>query len=203
MASRPVPAASVQPPGAQPVDLSALPARDRILHAAHDLFYAEGIRATGVDRVIAESGVAKLTFYRHFPSKNDLILAFLGFRNERWIAWFSDALRRHGGSLKAMVPSLREWFDAGSYRGFAFINAVSELGTNMPEAVEISRSHKRDMEVLIANLLPASRRRGADAKAIAVAVDGAIIRAQMDRGPDAALKALAELLKGFAPRAAA
>jgi AcrR family transcriptional regulator len=52
-------------------------ARERILFAAHELFYREGIRATGIDRVIAESGVAKLSFYRHYPSKNDLVLAFL------------------------------------------------------------------------------------------------------------------------------
>ena len=48
-------------------------ARDRILHTAHDLFYREGIRATGIDRIIATAGVTKVTFYRHFPSKNDLI----------------------------------------------------------------------------------------------------------------------------------
>jgi len=50
-----------------------LPARERILLTAHELFYRDGIRATGIDRVIAESGVTKVTFYRHFPSKNDLI----------------------------------------------------------------------------------------------------------------------------------
>ena len=61
-------------------------ARDRILRTAHDLFYRDGIRATGIDRVIAESGVAKLTFYRHFPSKNDLIRAYLDYRHQRWRA---------------------------------------------------------------------------------------------------------------------
>ena len=53
--------------------------RERILLAAHDLFYRDGVRATGIDRVIAESGVAKVTFYRQFQSKDDLILAFLDF----------------------------------------------------------------------------------------------------------------------------
>src|SRR3954468_10276705 len=81
----------------------------RILRAAHDLFYGDGIRATGIDRVIAESGVAKVTFYRRFPSKDDLVLAYLDFRHERWMAWFTDALARHGGHVGAIAPALAEW----------------------------------------------------------------------------------------------
>ena len=76
------------PPGWQD-----LPARDRLLHTAHALFYRDGIRATGIDRVIAESGVTKVTFYRHFPSKNDLICAYLEYRHTGWMAWFGDALQ--------------------------------------------------------------------------------------------------------------
>ena len=79
---------------------SDLPARERILRKAHDLFYAEGLRATGIDRVIAEAGVTKVTFYRHFPSKNDLILTYLNLRHERWMKWFTEALERHGGASK-------------------------------------------------------------------------------------------------------
>ncbi len=60
--------------------------RERILLAAHDLFYRESTRATGIDRVIAESGVAKVTLYRHFPSKNDLICEFLEYRHLLWMA---------------------------------------------------------------------------------------------------------------------
>jgi AcrR family transcriptional regulator len=63
------------------VGIGDLSARDRILRTAHDLFYADGLRATGIDRVIAEAGVTKVTFYRHFPSKNDLILAYLNLRH--------------------------------------------------------------------------------------------------------------------------
>ena len=101
-------------------------ARDRILRAAHDLFYRDGVRATGIDRVIAESGVAKLTFYRHFPSKNDLIRAYLDYRHRRWMAWFSDALARHGGGADAIVVAVGEWLRDPGYRGCAFIN--SEIG---------------------------------------------------------------------------
>lgn len=63
-----------------------MPARQRVLLTAYRLFYRDGIRATGIDRVIAESGTTKATFYRHFPSKNDLVSAYLVHRHDRWMA---------------------------------------------------------------------------------------------------------------------
>jgi AcrR family transcriptional regulator len=179
------------------VDFKDRPASERILLTAHDLFYREGIRATGIDRVIAESGVTKVTFYRHFPSKNDLILAFLAYRHERWMNWFNDALERHGAGrgkgLDALVPALNEWFGDDGYRGCAFLNSVGEVGGSIPEVVEIARGHKHDMTTAIAGLLPASRHRAKDAEAIALAVDGAIVRAQYE--PGAASKPLERLVK--------
>jgi AcrR family transcriptional regulator len=182
-----------------------LPARERILLTAHDLFYREGIRATGIDRVIAEAGVTKVTFYRHFPSKNALICAFLDYRHQRWMAWFFEALQRNGSAsqgrgLDALVPALAEWFRDGSFRGCAFINSVGELGGTLSEVVKIGRRHKKEMTTVIAGLLPASKQRKQDAEAIALAVDGAIVRAQFDETPDAALKALARILKSIRPR---
>lgn len=174
---------------------AALPARDRILKTAHDLFYREGIRATGIDRIIAESRVTKVTFYRHFPSKNDLIKAVLEYRHRVWMAWFVDALnRRRKMGLNALVSALEEWFSDRGYRGCAFINAVVEVGGVLPEAVEISRQHKQDMMQTISTLLPASSHRKRDAEAVAMAVDGAIVRAQMAETPGMALKVLKTLL---------
>jgi AcrR family transcriptional regulator len=167
----------------------------RILKTAHDLFYRDGIRATGIDRVIAESGVAKKTFYRYFPSKDDLIVAFLDYRHDNWIAWFRDALARHGGTLNALVPALAEWFGSEVYRGCAFINSVVEVGGTLPQAVEISRRHKRDMTLAIRTLMPSQRMAKADAQALALAVDGAIIAAQFSDSPADALKALARVVR--------
>lgn len=176
-------------------------ARERILLTAHDLFYREGIRATGIDRVIAESDVTKATFYRHFPSKNDLIRAFLDYRHGRWMAWFSDALARHGGcggsGLAALVPALAEWFRGEDFRGCAFINTVVELGGVLPDAVDIARRHKADMTAEIARLLPPSAHRAEHAQAATLAVDGAIVRAQLDDTPDAALASLARVLRAL------
>jgi len=68
----------------QPVE--SLPPRERILVAAHALFYGEGIRATGVDKIIERSSVSKVTFYRQYASKDDLIRAYLDYRHKKWIA---------------------------------------------------------------------------------------------------------------------
>jgi AcrR family transcriptional regulator len=170
-------------------------ARERILLTAHDLFYREGIRATGIDLIIGRSGVAKVTFYRHFPSKNDLIREFLHYRHKRWMDWFTDALQRHGGGINALVPTLAEWFESGEYRGCAFINSVGELGGELPEVAEIARRHKQDMADAIASLLPPTRRRKTIAADIALVLDGAIVRAQREASAKAALAALKRVLK--------
>jgi AcrR family transcriptional regulator len=172
-------------------------ARERILLTAHELFYRDGIRATGIDKVIAESRVTKVTFYRHFPSKNDLIREFLEYRHKRWIEWFADALQRHGGEVNALVPTLSEWFHDKDFRGCAFINSVGELGSVLPEVVEITRSHKIEMTSEIAKLLPMSKQRKQTAQAISLAVDGAIIRTQFEKSPDGALSSLGKIIKSF------
>lgn len=187
------------------MEATPLPARDRILVTAHDLFYRDGIRATGVDRLIAESGVAKLTFYRHFASKDDLVRAFLDYRHERWMAWFVDALGRHGavpgGGLAPLAPALAEWLADPAFRGCAFINSVAEVGGALPDAGAISRRHKQDMEQVIAGLLPPTAEGRAAAEAAALAVDGAIVRAQMG-DVKAAVGGLRQLLRAIDPVAA-
>lgn len=163
---------------------------------AHDLFYRHGVRATGIDRVIAEAGVTKVTFYRHFPSKNDLILAYLDHRHALWMSWFQDALQRHGGTVAALKPALAEWIQAPGFRGCAFINVVGELGEELPQVREVARQHKEEMARVVAGLLSASRQRKAKAKAIALAVDGAIVQVQMGVPSRQALNALARLSSG-------
>lgn len=176
---------------------STLPARERILVTAHELFYRDGLRATGIDRIIAESGVAKLTFYRHFPSKDELIRTFLDYRHERWMAWFVDALGRHGavpgGGLAPLWEVMAEWFNDPAFRGCAFINAVAEVGGTLPGVVQIAQGHKQDMQQVIADLLPAGPNQASMAGAATLAVDGAIVRAQMDGG-ESALAGLRQLL---------
>ena len=193
------------------MDISGLPARERILHTAHDLFYADGIRATGIDRVIAASGVTKVTFYRHFPSKDDLVREFLDHRHARWMAWFVDALGRRGaheragnaGALLLLPEVMAEWFADPVFRGCAFINSVAEVGGSVQGAAERAREHKREMAEVIAGLLPAgAASRMALAQAAALGVDGAIVKAQMG-GPALAREAVDDLRRLLEALAAA
>lgn len=174
------------------------PARERILLTAHDLFYRDGVRATGIDKIIAASGVTKVTFYRYFPSKDDLIRAFLALRHERWMTWFKDALQRRGGNLDALCPALAEWFRDPGFRGCAFLNSVAELSGALPDVQKITSRHKDDMIAAIEALLPASPARRDKALALAVAVDGAITRAAFDRSPKNAELALATIVRAIA-----
>lgn len=129
-----------------------------------------------------------------FLQKDELILAFLEMRHERWMNWFVDALARHGGTVAAVVPALREWFASPDYRGCAFINSVGELGPVQPAVGEVARRHKEEMTDAIAALLPTGRGRVADARAIALVIDGAIVQAQVLAAPEAVLKPLSLLL---------
>ena len=168
--------------------IASLPARERILLTAHDLFYADGIRATGIDRVIAAAGVTKVTFYRHFSSKDDLVREFLDHRHTRWMAWFVDALGRRGAhehaddadALLLLADVMAEWFADPVFRGCAFINATAEVGGSVEGALQRAREHKREMVEVIAGLLPARLPgRMALAQAAGLGVDGAIVKAQM------------------------
>jgi AcrR family transcriptional regulator len=102
--------------------------RERILGTARDLIYAEGARAVGVDRIVAESGVAKMSLYRWFPSKDELIVAVLNEERERILkAWDENMARTPGEPLKqlrAQFSSLAAAIQRPSYRGCIFLNAA-------------------------------------------------------------------------------
>jgi AcrR family transcriptional regulator len=109
------------------------PARDRILDTSYELFSRRGVRAVGVDELIERAGVAKATLYRHFPSKDDLVVAFLERREERWtIGWVETEARRRGSSpeeqLLAIFDAFDEWFRRDDFEACSFINVLLELG---------------------------------------------------------------------------
>ena len=118
-------------------------ARQRILETADRLFYQEGVRAVGIDRIIAEAGVAKMTLYTHFPSKDDLILAVLKYREQGVLEFFRSAMERHGkkakNPLRAFFAALKEWFETPGFRGCAFQNAAVELADPAHPGTEFVR----------------------------------------------------------------
>ena len=115
---------------------AASPARQRILDAAFRLFYARGIRAVGVDTIIAESGVAKATFYKHFPAKDDLVVAYLDRVDGIWSGQLHAAAeaagRRPADQLVGLFDALATACRREGYRGCAFINAAAEAQPGTP-----------------------------------------------------------------------
>jgi AcrR family transcriptional regulator len=108
-------------------------ARQRILDSAYELFSRRGIRAVGVEEVISSADVAKATLYRHFASKDDLVLAFLEQRELRWTRQFVEAGARERGAsaeerLLAIFDVLDDWFQQEAYEGCSFINVLLETG---------------------------------------------------------------------------
>ena len=104
-------------------------ARERLLVAASRLFYAEGIHAVGIDRVIATAGVTRATLYKHFPSKDHLIVAYLTLADEA-VRERLGAARDHEGStddvIRAVGRSIADDISAAGFRGCAFLNAAAE-----------------------------------------------------------------------------
>jgi AcrR family transcriptional regulator len=112
-------------------------ARQRILDTAYELFSRRGVRAVGVDEVIARAGVAKATLYRHFPSKTELLLAFLDLREQRWTRDFVEAGAIRGGTnpeerLLAIFDVFDEWFHRDDFEASVFINVLFEMGPEHP-----------------------------------------------------------------------
>lgn len=184
-------------PGPQPDQ----DARTRVLECAYRLFYLHGLRATGIDRIIAESGVAKASFYRHFPTKQALVEAYLDLRHARWMGWLESRLSAAPDArawLAALPDALDDWFRAPGFRGCAFINGHAEAGSEAPAMTVI---HKRELAARIARACAEAGLAPPDEVAadLLLAIEGAIVRAQME-GADAArgplLRAFARVLAG-------
>ena len=124
----------------------AISAHERILTAAYELFSRRGIRAVGTDEVIERAGVARATLYRHFATKNDLVLAVLQRREELWTHGLIEEQSRQRGNtpeeqLLAIFDVMHDWFQLrDGYEGCSFINVLLELGADHP-AGRASISH--------------------------------------------------------------
>lgn len=170
---------------------TATPARERILDTAFRLFYAHGIRGVGVDTVIAESGVAKATLYKHFPRKDDLALAYLDRIDEVWRGQLSDAAEAAGadprdklvGMFDALVTACRR----DGYHGCAFINTAAESvsGTDVhARTVE----HKAAVRAWVRELAASAGARDPEglARGLTLLLDGGLAAGVLDGDPRAA-----------------
>jgi AcrR family transcriptional regulator len=179
----------------------ARPARDRILDTAFRLFYAHGPRGVGVDTVVAESGVAKTTLYKHFPRKDDLVLAYLDKVDQAWFGQLRAAARAAGDDpreqLVGMFDALGTAARRDGYHGCAFINAAAESDSG-------SDVHARTVEhkhVVRAWVRDLTQRAGAAdpdllARQLTLLIDGGLAAGVLDAHPatPAAAKAAARVL---------
>jgi len=132
-------------------------ARERILDAAYDLFSRNGIRAVGIDAIIEQSGVARMTLYRHFGSKDALVLAFLERREQRWTTdWLQREVRSRaeapGDRMLAIFDVFDEWFQRRDFEGCSFINVLLEIADPQSELHRASASYLAAIRAFVAEL---------------------------------------------------
>jgi len=131
--------------------------RQRILDSAYELFSRRGIRGVGIEEVIERADVAKATLYRHFPSKNDLVLAFLQRREELWThEWVEKEARRRGveaeAALLAIFDAFDEWFHREDFEGCSFVNVLLETADLASPVGAASARHLENIRGVIRTL---------------------------------------------------
>ncbi|MER6948254.1 TetR/AcrR family transcriptional regulator [Nonomuraea sp. NPDC000554] len=167
-------------------------ARERVLEAAEELFYSQGIQAVGMDAVRNASGVSLKRLYQLFPSKEALVLEFLQQRDARWqraLADYVGAQSTPEERIAAVFDWLYKWFSEPDYRGCAFINSFGELGAVAPEVAEQARQHKQAFRDYLADLVTACGRPAELADQLALLAEGAITTAAIFGTPEPAHQA--------------
>jgi AcrR family transcriptional regulator len=156
-------------------------ARERILDAAYELFSRRGIQAVGVNEVIERAGVATATLYRHFPSKEKLVLAFLDLREQRWTKDVIEAGAMRRGSnpeerLLAIFDVLDEWFHRDDFEAGSFIKVLLELGPKHP-AGGASVRHLEQIRAIVRRLAEEAGLRDTDsfARSWHILMEGSIV----------------------------
>jgi AcrR family transcriptional regulator len=174
---------------------STSPKRDHLVDTASALFYREGFRAVGIDTLLAEAGVAKMTLYNHFSSKEELIVAVLEARSTQLQQALDKSLAEAGRTparqLAAVFDGLKHFFDSDEFKGCAFIRALSEYPDPQHPIHQTAWAHKRAMN---ARFLAIAKNAGAKnppgvADAISLLVDGAIVAAHATRSSEPANQA--------------
>jgi AcrR family transcriptional regulator len=177
--------------------------RARILDVASRLFYEKGIKAVGVDAIITEADVARMSFYRHFRSKEGLVLATIARRDEAIREWFETRVRRIAPNPKdrplAVFDALALRFASEHYRGCAFINTMAEMSDRASAAHRAAAAHKARFQELLAQLLREAGLGEEHASDLLLLFDGAVAAAVREGSAAPALRArrMAAVLLGI------
>lgn len=176
--------------------------RERILKTASELFYREGTRAIGVDLIVARSGVAKTSLYRHFPTKDDLIEAFLRLEDEDFWRHWDETSAAHAGAPEEELAAQLQWIGDRirrvGYRGCPQVNIVAEYADENHSARKVAAAHKAEMRRRLGVIARAMKLPSPDhfALQMAIVIDGALSsgRALHGEGPARFLQSMAKTL---------
>lgn len=161
--------------------------RERILDTASRLFYFEGYNQTGINQIIAESGVAKSSMYQAFRSKEELAVAYLQRRHGMWMGLLDKATTGKTGSEKilASFDFLEEWLLEVEFRGCGFQNIITDLPDGQERIANQVRMHKNGLQRWIRNILDDEMQLEQESaqlsKEILVLIEGAIISSQIQQ----------------------
>lgn len=179
------------------VNIMASVRRDHLVDTALSLFSRNGFHATGIDRILSESGVAKMTLYKHFRSKDELILAALRRNDELHRNWFMREVERLAMTprerLLALFTALENWFRDEKFCGCCFINAIAEYSDIEDPIHAAAAEHKRLLRAYVRELAEAAQVKNAEGLAdqLMLLMEGAIISTQVTRNPALAQQARA------------
>jgi AcrR family transcriptional regulator len=167
--------------------------RQHLVDTALKLFYRHGFHATGIDTILAEAGVAKMTLYKHFKSKDELILAVLRRRDELFRNWFMREVERRGRTAPERLLALFDVYDAwlhdeGTTHGCLFINATAEFAAQ-DDPIHTAAAHTK--QLVLGYVRELATAAGADhpdtlARQLVLLLEGATVTAQVTGNRDAA-----------------
>jgi AcrR family transcriptional regulator len=172
------------------------PARERVFDVAADLFYRQGIRAVGVESIVQQAGVAKISLYRSFDSKDELVVAYLEHRNAGYWRQVDRIMARHAGDPRAQLRALIAYVSGRAatrgYRGCPFINYAAEFPDPAHPGHRVVAANKREMRQRLTGLAEAigAPRPAQLADALFLLIEGAYAGSQTLGGPGGPVRTL-------------
>jgi AcrR family transcriptional regulator len=169
--------------------MNEIPKRDEIVRQAFVVFYKHGFHASGVDSLLADSGISKRTLYKYFRSKEELIQAAVGHYGEIAFAGITSELARRGGDARKKILTIfdlrREALEAGDFSGCFAINAGLEYAGKHPELESVCADFLKALEAFVVGLCKEARCRKPKilARQIMVLLQGTIVYGQSQRDP--------------------
>ncbi len=180
-------------PEEDPAPLRRTSVKARLLAAAAECFYNDGVHATGIDTITARAGVAKMSLYNNFASKDDLVLAYLAARHDEWLGLYAArlaGLTGPRGGIRAVFGAYLDHAEMGyqhGFRGCGLLNAAAELPAGAPGR-DLVRRHKEQVESLLDTHLEAlgltGERRSMTAMQLSFVLEGAVARAGLAGDPE-------------------